>query len=424
MSLFALSLSHRTASLDTLAAASLSPDAAIKLCHALVASDHIGEVTVMSTCNRVEVYAEADRFHAALSDVVAAMSQVSGLSMAELQQSCGVHYDEGVVAHAFAVAAGLDSVVPGEDQVLGQFREALALGQSAGTVGTALNALFQHGIRVGKRVRAETEIGRAGRSLVDAAMVQLAERTGSVSGRRVVVLGAGQMASAAARAASEAGARVTVVNRTTAKADRLAAELAGATSAPWSTWRDQLGAADVVITCTGAAEILIEVDDLTDSPVTALVDLAMPPDIAADVADLPGRHLVNLETLRVAAPQASSVIGVVEARQLVAEEISAYTLDRRARSVTPTVVALRAMADEVVSAELDRLDTRLADVDEAVRDEVRRTVHRVAHKLLHSPTVRVQEYAGDTSVDYAAALRALFALEQSEVDAVMSPKVH
>ncbi len=418
MSLFAFSLSHHTASLDTLAAVSLTPDAATKLCHALVASAHVSEATVMSTCNRVEIYAHVDRFHGALVDVATALSQVSGLSTNDLQQSCAVHYDEAVVAHAFSVAAGLDSVVPGEDQVLGQFRDALGLGQAAGTVGSALNQLFQAGIRVGKRVRAETEIGRAGRSLVDAAMTEL----GPVAGRRVVVLGAGQMASAAARAVTAAGGDLCVVNRTHAAAQRLAQELE-VTALPWSSWREAVAGAEVVISCTGAAAPFIGVAELTGTAVSSVVDLAMPPDVDGAIAEQLELRLINLETLRAAAPALASVEGVTQARAVVAEELGAFAEDRRARSVIPTVVALRSMAEEVVSTELSRLGTRLGSVDDAVRDEVERSVRRVAQKLLHAPTVRVQEFAGDDSMDYAAALRTLFALDQSEVDIVMTPKV-
>lgn len=418
MSLFALSLSHRTAGLDTLAEVSLTSEAATKLCHALVASAHVSEATVMSTCNRVEIYADVDRFHGALGDVATALSQVSGLSTHALQQACAVHYDEAVVAHAFSVAAGLDSVVPGEDQVLGQFRDALGVGQAAGTVGTALNQLFQSGIRVGKRVRAETEIGRTGRSLVDAAMTEL----GPVQGRRVLILGAGQMAAAAARAATDAGGQVTVVNRTHAAAQRLAAEL-DAQALPWQDWSEAISGAEIVISCTGAAEPFIGVTELAGTEVSAVVDLAMPPDVNSTIVEQLDLRLINLETLRAAAPAAASVEGVTQARVLVAEEIAAFAEDRRARSVTPTVVALRSMAEDVVASELSRLEPRLGDVDDAVRDEVQRAIRRVAQKLLHAPTVRVQEFAGDSSMDYAAALRALFALDQSEVDIVMTPKV-
>ena len=423
MSLFALSLSHRTATMDTLAAATVGNEAATKLCHALVAGDHVHEVTVLSTCNRVEVYADVDRFHGGLDEVVTVLGQVTGLAVPRLQDSCGVYYDEGVVAHAFSVAAGLDSVVPGESQVLGQFRDALAVGQAAGTVGSALNALFQQGIRVGKRVRTETEVGRAGRSLVDAAHAALASELGSVAGRSALVVGAGQMAGAAARSLAADGARVTVANRTTATAERLVASLPGAAVQTWSDWQDALTRAEVLVSCTGSSELLVRPEDLQDTPVRAVVDLAMPPDVDPRVAELDAVRLVNLESLRDAAARDGDADGLAAARQLVADEVGVFLADRRARSVTPTVVALRSMADEVVAAELARLDARVPDLDDAVRDELGRTVRRVAHKLLHAPTVRVQEYAASDGVDYAAALRDLFALDPHSVAAVMSSEV-
>lgn len=423
MSLFALSLSHRTAAMDTLAAASIGGDAATKLCHALVAGDHVHEVTVLSTCNRVEVYADVDRFHGGLDEVVAVLGQVSGLSVPQLQESCGVYYDEGVVAHAFTVAAGLDSVVPGESQVLGQFRDALALGQAAGTVGSALNALFQQGIRVGKRVRTETEVGRAGRSLVDAAHTALGEGFESLDGRSVLVVGAGQMAGLAARTLAADGARVTIANRTTDKAERLAQSLPTATVQPWPHWREALTSTDVLVCCTGSADVLVRPEDLADTSVRAVVDLALPSDVDPRVAEHDAVQLVNLESLRDAAARTGETDGVATAKELVAAEVGAFLTERRARSVTPTVVALRSMADEVVAAELARLAGRVPELDETARAELERTVRRVAHKLLHAPTVRVQEYADSDGVDYAAALRDLFALDPHSVAAVMSPEV-
>src|SRR5699024_2580825 len=246
---------------------------------------------------------------------------------------------------------------------------------------------------------------------------------GSVAGRSALVVGAGQMAGAAARSLAADGARVTVANRTTATAERLVASLPGAAVQTWSDWQDALTRAEVLVSCTGSSELLVRPEDLQDTPVRAVVDLAMPPDVDPRVAELDAVRLVNLESLRDAAARDGDADGLAAARQLVADEVGVFLADRRARSVTPTVVALRSMADEVVAAELARLDARVPDLDDAVRDELGRTVRRVAHKLLHAPTVRVQEYAASDGVDYAAALRDLFALDPHSVAAVMSSEV-
>lgn len=432
MTLFSLSLNHRTAPLSTLAAVSLDREAATKLCHGLAAGEHVHEATVLSTCNRVEVYADVDRFHAGLDEVIGTLSQVSGLPVADLQDSCAVHFDAGTVNHAFQVASGLDSMVVGERQVVGQFRQALALGQTAGTVGTALNSLFQQGIRVAKRVHTETEVGRAGRSLVDAAHELVVDLVGSaavgpgaaLAGRTVVVAGAGQMASAAARTAAAAGARVVVVNRTFSRAQRLAADLPDALARPWHELPAALCDSDVLVSCTGAAGHLVGPDEVAGArDLRVVVDLAMPPDVDPAVADLPGVELVDLVRLQQTEGVVSAATDVHAAQELVAGEVADFLAGRHARNVAPTVVALRSMASEVVSAELARLDSRLPGLDEAARAEVQLALHRVTRKLLHTPTVRVQQYAADEETDYAAALRTLFALDPQAIQAVLGPEV-
>ncbi|MGD7788702.1 glutamyl-tRNA reductase [Propionibacteriaceae bacterium Y1700] len=417
MSILLLSVSHHTAPMSTVSALSLTADETMKLCHGIAATDHVDEVAVLSTCNRTEVYARVDRFHAGLDEVTAALAAAGGGDLGSLQQHCAVYFDEGAVAHAFAVAAGLDSMVVGESQILGQFRTALAIGQQAGTVGTSLNALFQQGIRVGKRVQTETEIGAAGRSLVTSAYEVVTETGGGLEGRRVLVIGAGSMASLAARTAAAHGARVVAVNRTHERARHLTASIEGATAVPWSHRRAALAEADVVVACTGAKGLVLDAADLAGTPVTHVVDLALPRDVDPAVDSM--LQLITLETLAARADHEDPA-GVGAARQLVATEVADFLASRRAAQVAPTVVALRSMASDVVGAELQRLDGRLPELGEAERAEIARTVRRVVDKLLHHPTVRVQEFAADQQVDYAAALRDLFALDPQSVAAVMS----
>ena len=235
------------------------------------------------------------RFHGGLEDTAEALARFAGLGVGELQNRCAVYFDEGAVAHTFAVAAGLDSVVVGESQVLGQVRAALTQAQGHGTVGTVLNSLFQQAIRVGKRVHTETSVGAAGRSLVTAAYDVLSGQIGGLAGRQVLVIGAGSMATLAARTAAGSGAAVTCLNRTYARAHRLATSFGGR-ALPWSELRSAIGTSDVLVSCTGARELLITKDELRGTAVRGVVDLALPADVAGDVTEL-GVELVNLARL-------------------------------------------------------------------------------------------------------------------------------
>ena len=420
MSILAVSVSHRSTSMARLAALALDPATAGKLTHALAGSEHIDEAVVLSTCNRTELWVSVSRFHGGLDDAVLALSDLAGEPVAELRAMSRVFFDEGAVAHAFSVASGLDSVVLGESQILGQVRGALAVAQEQGAVGTVLNALFQQAIRVGKRVQTETGVAGAGRSLVSAAYELLVAAQGDLLDRRVLVVGAGAMAGLAARTAAAAGARITCVNRTLERAQRLA-DVVGGRAEPLERLSAALAETDVLVTCTGARSLHLDATDLAGTPVTAAVDLALPADVAADVTGL-GILLVNLDLL-VATRSETATPEVEAARALVRSEVRDFLGVRRAAAVAPTVVALRSMAEQVVAAEMRRLDARVPSLDEHERDEVQRTMRRIADKLLHAPTVRVKELSADPdALDYAAALRELFALDPQAVAAVMSPE--
>jgi glutamyl-tRNA reductase len=422
MSILVVSVSHKSTSVSHLGQLALDSPASAKLAQHLVDSEHIDESLVLSTCNRTELYASVSRFHGALDDATQALADVAGLRPGELRSLCAVFFDEGAVAHTFSVASGLDSLVVGESQILGQVKSALAAGQTHQTVGTVLNSLFQQAIRVGKRVHTETGIGAAGRSLVTAAYGILAEELGQLKGRRVLVVGAGAMAGLAARTAAADGAFVTCANRTLARAERLA-EAVGGKAVALSDLDDALAASDVLVTCTGARTLTIGVDDLAGTPVRGVVDLALPADVAPEVAER-DICLVNLDRLVVDQPDGASAQEIEDARDLVREEVATFLALRRAAQVAPTVVALRSMASDVVAAELRRLDTRLPNLDDHEREQIQRSVRRIVDKLLHAPTVRVQELATEPdAVDYAAALRELFALDPQTVAAVMSPEV-
>jgi glutamyl-tRNA reductase len=429
VSVLVVGVSHRTAPVALLERLALPADGIDKLIQAVQSTHHVQEATVLATCNRIEIYTDVDRFHGSVEAVCRALCELAGRSTDEVVPHLYVHYDDGAVSHLFHVAAGLDSMVVGEGQILHQAREALRLGQELGTVGPALNAAFQQALRVAKRAHAETDIDRAAPSLVSVALDRAEEHLGSLDGTRAVVIGAGAMAGLAAATLSRRGVGdLVVVNRTPGSAERLAEQYAGRSADPDDLVRE-IARADVVVSCTGSIGQVLDVEDVRRavagrSDRLAVVDLALPHDVDPEVAALPGVALVDLRRLAEEADQLGAVAGadadgVADVRRIVAEEVQAFLDARRLANVTPTVVALRSMATGVVEAELSRLDARLPELDDQVRAELRQTVRRVADKLMHQPTVRVKELAGTTgAVSYAEALAELFSLDQQAVDAV------
>ncbi|MEU6136735.1 glutamyl-tRNA reductase [Nocardioides sp. NPDC047086] len=421
MSVLVVGISHNSAPVSLLEAASVDADGLQKLLTDVAGCEHVSEAAVIATCNRLEIYTEVERFHGSVEELSRRIIEGAGQTLETMLPHLYVHYDDGAVSHLFKVAAGLDSMAVGEGQILGQARAALQLGQEMGTVGPALNSLFQQALRVGKRSRAETDIDQAAPSLVTASLGRAARAVGDVRGKRVAVVGAGAMAGLATATVSRLGAAdVVVVNRTTANAERLAKEYS-ARSASLDELAEEVAAADIVITCAGANGLLVPADmvgDRSSRPI-ALIDLALPHDIDPDAGSLPGATLIDLAALADelhASPAGKEVLAV---RDIVTQEVAAFLSARRQSAVTPTVVALRTMATGVVAAEMERLDNKLPGLDEATRAEVLRTVRRVADKLLHEPTVRVKELANETgAVSYAAALAELFALDPEAVSAV------
>ncbi|MEO7446966.1 MAG: glutamyl-tRNA reductase [Humibacillus sp.] len=428
MSVLVVGVSHKTAPLSVLERVALDADGVHKLIRQVTENDHVTEATVLSTCNRTEVYADVDRFHGSVEAISRLIGERAGGTPDDVLEHLYVHYDDGAVSHLFHVAAGLDSMVPGESQILGQTREALRVGQEHGTVGPALNVLFQQALRIGKRSHAETDIDRVAPSLVGAALERAAEHVGDLAGKHVVVVGAGSMASLTVATAFRAGAgSIVVANRTPERAVRLA-EQYSARAIPLSELRELSGPIDVLVSCTGSAGVVVNAEAISSHRAAgrplAVVDLALPRDVDPELADLPGVRLIALDTLAVElrdSPTGADVDGV---RTIVSQELSAFLTARSIRNVTPTVVALRTMATGVVEAELARLTSRLPDLDAATRAEVERAIHRVAEKLLHQPTVRVKELANHAgAVSYAAALAELFALDPEAVQAVTRAEV-
>ncbi|GAA5077210.1 glutamyl-tRNA reductase [Streptomyces similanensis] len=567
MSLLVVGLSHRSAPVSVLERASLNEDDRIKLLQDTVAAEPAAEAAVLATCNRIELYADVDKFHAGVAELSTLLAQHSGVGLDELTPYLYVHYEDRAVHHLFSVACGLDSMVVGEGQILGQIKDSLARAQELHTAGRLLNDLFQQGLRVGKRAHSETGIDRAGQSLVTFGLEQLSHGADVevwAHGKRALVIGAGSMSSLAAATLARAGVgEIVIANRTAERAERLARILSegddthvSARAVPMDAVPAELTRADIAVSCTGATGLVLTAEtiaaalegrtgapaavaepvgeasgetagdgrtpakaargDVRETPlppatvgedgcpldlatveagfsllgesavagidaaaleqhgtwvdngtvdrreaaeggveadaelITALaataatagrvperrkpepaplaprpepvlyvLDLAMPRDVDAAVHRLAGARLVDIESLAGASADAPMAADVDQVRRIVSDEVAAFGAAQRAAHITPTVVALRTMAADVVSSEIARLEGRLPGLDGKHRAEITQTVRRVVDKLLHAPTVRVKQLAAEPGgAGYADALRTLFDLDPETVASV------
>jgi glutamyl-tRNA reductase len=441
MSILVVGLSHKSAPVATLEQAALTEDAQVKLLHDVRHAEDVAGSLIVSTCNRVEIYADVGKFHGAVAATCELLARYSGVALGEFTPHLYVHYEDRAVQHLLAVTCGLDSMVVGESQILGQVRQALTLAREQGTMDRALSELGALALRTGKRAHAETGIDRAGANLLSVGLAAAAAQLGgqpagaaargaraALAGRSVLVVGAGSMSSLAVAGAARAGAAgIVVANRTHMHAKRLAATVSGV-SADLADLPGLIAAADLVISCTGAPGSVITTDMVRDALARrdrlaslALLDLALPRDVEPGTARLPGVSVVDLETLAIGTDGGQALAhdaDVAAVRGILAEEFAAYVSAGRAATVAPTVVALREKAAQVVDAELARLAGRLA-LDPRTRQEVARSMRRITDKLLHAPTVRVKELAGVPGADsYEAALRVLFDLDPDAVRAV------
>jgi glutamyl-tRNA reductase len=424
MSVVVVGLSYRTAPVAVLERAAVAAADVGKTLDELQRAESISEVLLLSTCNRVEVYADASRFHPAVADVTSVLARHSGLSVAELSEHLYVHFAEAAVEHMLAVAAGLDSMVVGESQILGQLRQSYALGRETGSVGTVLHDLAQTALRVGKRVHADTGIDRAGASVVSVALDHAARLLGGLDGRSAVVVGAGSMGALSAATLRRRGcAELAVVNRSIGSAQRVATAHA-ASAAPLEQLPALIAQADLVISCTGATGQIVDSDMIEPRSGRQLVvlDLALPRDVAPAVGEQAGVSYVDLDALRSSGVMVSDD-EVAAASAIVAEELGEYLSEQQRLAVAPTVTALRAKANQVIDAELVRLDGRLPGLAPDVRREVADAVRRAVEKVVHAPTVRVKELASVPGGDrYASALRELFDLDPATVQSVAAVK--
>lgn len=420
MSLLVMGISHHSAPMDVLEkVATIDAEETLPV---LGAGDAVGEVLLLSTCNRIEVYTEVSRFHAAVESLTAVLAKHAGLGADHLSKYLYVHYEDSAVRHAFRVASGLDSMVVGDEQILGQFREAFKAAVDQGQAGRSLHELAQSALRVGKRVHTDTGIGRHGASVVEVALAEAARHHGSLAGRRVVVIGSGSMSSLAATVASAAGAGVTIVGRTAASVHRLATAVNGE-GAHLVDLDAHLRHADVVVSATGATGLLITKDHLEavlgDDADLFVCDLALPHDTDPQIAQIPG--VARLDLAGIAELPQARIAGesVTSAETIVMEATAEYIARQMSAKVEPVVVALRSRAESVVEEELQRMRLRNPDLTDDQFAEIARAMRRVVATLLHTPTVRMKEFAVDPGGDrYAAALHALFDLDPTAVTAL------
>jgi glutamyl-tRNA reductase len=420
VSVVVIGLNHRSTPLDLLERMTIGDAALPKALHDLASRTDVSEAVVLSTCNRTEVYAVAERFHGAFQDIRDFLAEVAFLAPEDFSDHLYVHYDAEAVEHLFGVAAGLDSAVLGESEILGQVKQAWDRAREEGAAGPTLNLLFRHALEAGKRARTDTAIGRHTTSVSQAAVAMAAERLGGLQGRVGLVLGAGDMGEAMALGLAKAGTELIVANRTWDTAVALAERTKGR-AIRLGELAASLAEVDVLLTSTGAATPLLEADEL--EPVVAgragrpllIVDIAVPRDVDPAVGQLPGVTLLDMDDLRAfAATGTAARAGEVEGvRTIIDEEHERYLVASSAREVAPIIVSLRDRAEVVRRAELERYRSRLGDLDASQLDAVEALTHGIIGKLLHDPQLALKDAAGSPRGDrLVAALRDLFALDE------------
>ena len=426
MSLVVVGLNHRTVPVEMLERVAIAPSALPKALDALSRAEHLAEAVLLSTCNRTEIYANATMFHPAMQDVSDFLADTASVDPRELSDHIYAYHDDAAVAHLFSVAAGLDSMIIGEGEILGQVREAWAVADREGASGPVLSRTFRHAIEVGKRARTETGIGRHAVSVSSAAVAVATEKLGSLDQRSVLVLGTGQMGQGMALALAGAGVReIVVANRTPAHAEELA-ERVGGRAISLDEIPHTLLTCDVLLASTGAQDLLLERSAFEeimrerDGRAMLIVDVGVPRDIDPGAGEVFGVTLLDIDDLRAfgedSLAQRRQEIGSV--REIIADELERHRMERSAREVAPIVTALRTRADEIRELELERMRGRLETLEPAARELIDHITRGLVNKLLHEPTVRVKDAAGSARGRlYADALVELFGLPEPGDDA-------
>lgn len=414
MTVVAIGLNHRTAPAAMLEQVTVSTDDVPKALAQVSNSEVVTEAVVLSTCNRTEFYVHAERFHDGFRDVRDALGVLSGLDPEAFDPYLYVHYHQEAVRHLFEVTAGLDSVVLGEHEILGQVGRAWEHARIEDSSGPLLNLLFQRAVECGKKVRTETEISRSTASLSHAAVSLLAEIMPAVEGSSVLLIGAGETGAGVASALTKKFAiELTVTNRTSARADELAQELGGR-SAAYAELDTELARADVLITATGAPGPVVTLDQLAPSARTGglfVLDLALPRDVPVEASRLPRLDLRDLADVQKFANRGLEARRqhVGAARAVVDGEIERYQSASSARQVAPLIGGLHGWANGVRATELERYASRLAAMTDGDRETVEALSRSLVAKILHQPTVTLKDAAGTAKGDRLAdAVRELF----------------
>lgn len=420
MSFVVVGANHRTAPLELLERMSVRGDALPKLLGHLEAGEHTSEAVVLATCNRTEVYLVAERFHGAFGEVRDFFSDLTFLPPDRFADSLYVHYDDQAVTHLFEVAAGLDSAVPGEHEILGQVRSAWEVARAEGTARRGLNLLFRHALEVGKRARTETAIGNHTTSVSQAAVQIAHQRLGSLASKRVVVLGAGSMGRGMADfAAAEGVDELVLANRGADRAAELAAGLdADVSVVGLGELSDNLRTADLVLAATSAPETILDVATVEaamadrDKPLL-IVDVALPRDVDPGVGAIDGVELLDMAAVAEITEAAldERMRETAAVRHIVDDEVARFNGIVSAREVSPLVAGLHQHAESIRSSEIDRFSQKLAELDGAEREAVEALTKGIVAKLLHDPTVRLKDAAGSSRGDrLASSLAELFDL--------------
>jgi glutamyl-tRNA reductase len=426
MHLLLVGISHHTAPVDIRERVDFAARGVPEALRALAGRGSTREAAIVSTCNRAEVYAACDDPEATRTDLEQFITEFNGVAAADIRPH--VYDVAGIEAarHLFRVAAGLDSLVVGEPQILGQVKDAHGAAADAHTVGPVLNRLFHASFAVGKRVRSETELGAGAVSIGYAAVALARKIFGDLEGRSVLVIGAGEMGKLTAQHMKSQGVqRITIVSRTMAHAARTAEAIGGASAAPWDEMDAVLGASDIVITATGAGSRI-----LTKAHVEAvmrprrnrplfMIDIAVPRDIEAAAGEIEQVFLYNVDDLQATVRDnlARRASEVSRAESIVGEEVEKFAGWLRSRGAIPTVVALRQRFEAIRRAELDRLDFKLSTLPPDARARVDEITHLIVEKLLLTPTEQLKAVTdADTVGAYSEALTRLFGLGDEDAE--------
>jgi glutamyl-tRNA reductase len=429
LSVLVVGCNHRSADLALLERLAVPTEEVPKALASLVRLPHVTEAAILSTCNRVEVYASVSRFHPGLAELRGWFAERGDIHPQDLEELHYSYHDDRAAAHLFAVAGGIDSMVIGEQQIAVQVKASMEAARTEGTARRVLQRLFRQSIRVGRRIRRDTDISRGASSMVDVGLDVARQRLGTadLAGRTVLIVGAGKVGSlTAGRLRDEGAGRVLVWNRSADKAERLAAKVDGEV-VPAGGLRDALAAADLAVCTTGAPEPVLDeatvtaalTDRDTDGhagPASGaplvLLDLAMPRNVDPACDALGGVSVVDIADVRDRAGRGVAGEVIASARAVVDEEADRFAAWVAATEIEPTIRDLRHRAEAVRAAELDRLGAKLGNLDDKQRAAVEAVTRGIVNTLLHEPTVRLKQLADDGVAEpHAEALRELFDLD-------------